>query len=153
MVKRTSDTIYHRGYESEPFVYCATQGESNIFSGAAFAVDSFSDLELATQTLPLATPIHDLDAPGGGKRVIFHDPVDNCPFHLVYGQAAVEPSVSFPELEYNFQPLSTARSIRLSDSSKALRPYISLAISDYASQILMLRMISSLLDLISSQVM
>lgn len=109
-VKQTGDTIYYRGYGSEPFVYCATQGESNVFGGAAFVVDSFSDLELATQTLPLATPIHDLDAPGGGKRVVFHDPVDNCPFHLVYGQAAVEPSASFPELEYNF-PTSKHRSV------------------------------------------
>ena len=102
MVKQTNDTIYYRGYGSEPFVYCAARGESNVFGGTAFVVDSFSDLELATQTLPLATPIHDLDAPGGGKRVIFYDPVDNCPFHLVYGQAAVEPTASFPELEYNF---------------------------------------------------
>lgn len=98
---RTSNTIYYRGYGTEPFVYCARQGPSDSFGGTGWVVESLSDLELAT-SLPGATPIHDSDAPGGGKRVTFYDPVDNCPCHLVYGQTPVEETETFPELSYNF---------------------------------------------------
>lgn len=96
------DSIYFKGYGTEPFVYCATKGESNTFGGAGFVVESLADLEVASKTLPKATPIEDSDAPGGGKRVTFRDPVDNFPFHLVYGQTPVERSVHLPELDYNF---------------------------------------------------
>jgi hypothetical protein len=101
VVQQTKDQIYYRGYGTEPFLYCATRGTEDEFGGTAFIVDSLEDLELAT-SLPNATPIHDSDAPGGGKRVTFYDTVDNFPFHLVYGQTAVEITETFPELEYNF---------------------------------------------------
>ncbi|KAK4640898.1 hypothetical protein QC761_0096670 [Podospora bellae-mahoneyi] len=96
------DTVYFKGYGTEPFVYCATKGAENEFGGAGFVVESLEDLELASKTLPKATPVHDSDAPGGGKRVTFRDPVDDFPFHLVYGQTPVEKSAHLPELEYNF---------------------------------------------------
>jgi catechol 2,3-dioxygenase-like lactoylglutathione lyase family enzyme len=96
------DTTYYRGYGTEPFVYSATKGPENVFNGAGFVVESMEDLELASKTLPNATEIHTLDAPGGGKRVTFYDPVDNFPFHLVYGQTPVEMSAHLPELDYNF---------------------------------------------------
>jgi hypothetical protein len=84
-------------------VYCAIKGTKNTFGGAAFAVDSLADLELASQTLPNATPIHDLEeAPGGGKRVTFTDPVDDFPFHLVFGQTPVPHGRDPPELAYNY---------------------------------------------------
>ncbi|KAH9217849.1 Glyoxalase/Bleomycin resistance protein/Dihydroxybiphenyl dioxygenase [Leptodontidium sp. 2 PMI_412] len=99
---RTSDDrIYYRGYGTEPFAVCASKGTEDKFGGTAFVVESMEDLELAT-TLPGATPIHDSDAPGGGKRVTFYEPVDNCPWHLVYGQTPVEIAETFPELAYNF---------------------------------------------------
>jgi hypothetical protein len=98
------DTVYYKGYGSEPFVYCASKGAANEFGGAAFVVESMADLELASLTLPGATPIQDSDAPGGGKRVTFRDPVDDFPFHLVYGQTPVALSSAgqLPELEYNY---------------------------------------------------
>ncbi|KAK3386867.1 Glyoxalase/Bleomycin resistance protein/Dihydroxybiphenyl dioxygenase [Podospora didyma] len=96
------DTIYFKGYGAEPFVYCVTKGEANEFGGAGFVVESLEDLELASRTLPQATPVHDSDAPGGGKRVTFRDPVDGFPFHLAYGQTAVPMAAHLPELEYNF---------------------------------------------------
>jgi len=101
VAQRTEDTIYYRGYGTEPFLYCATKGPENTFGGTAWVVESMADLELAT-SLPNATPIHDSDAPGGGKRVTFYDEVDKYPFHLVYGQTAVEMTETFPELAYNF---------------------------------------------------
>lgn len=100
-VQHSDDKIYYRGYGTEPFVYCAMKGTEDKFSGTGWVVDSLEDLELAT-TLPDATPIHDSDAPGGGKRVTFYDPVDHFPWHLVYGQTALEITNSFPELEFNF---------------------------------------------------
>lgn len=101
VTKQTENEIYYRGYGTEPFLYCARRGTEDAFGGTGWAVDSMEDLEMATG-LPGATPIHDSDAPGGGKRVTFYDPVDNFPFHLVYGQTPVEMAEAFPELEYNF---------------------------------------------------
>jgi hypothetical protein len=101
VTQATDDKIYYCGYGSEPFLYCATRGAEDRFGGTAWVVDSMEDLERAT-SLPGATPVHDSDAPGRGKRVTFYEPVDNCPFHLVYGQAPVEPTETFPELAFNF---------------------------------------------------
>ena len=69
-VQRTEDKIYYRGYGTEPFVLCASQGTEDKFGGTGWVVESMKDLELAT-FLPGATPIHDSDAPGGGKKVTF----------------------------------------------------------------------------------
>lgn len=101
-VDRRNDSIFYKGYGTAPFVYCASQGKEDAFGGAAFVVESRSDLELASRTLPQATEIHKLNAPGGGERVTFYDPVDNFPFHLVYGQQPVEASSGYPELPFNY---------------------------------------------------
>ncbi|RYP51893.1 hypothetical protein DL768_002861 [Monosporascus sp. mg162] len=89
--KRVSDgKIYFRGYGTEPWVICAIKAEKDEFGGVGFVVESEEDLQLASKTLPKATNIYELeDAPGKGKCVTFHDPVNGYPFHLVYGQ---EPS-------------------------------------------------------------
>lgn len=102
VAEERGDIIYFKGYGTEPFLYCATKGASNEFGGAGFVVESTADLELASQTLPQASAIEDSDAPGGGMRVTFKDPVDNFPMHLVYGQTPVEMSAHLPELDFNF---------------------------------------------------
>lgn len=100
---RSGPKTYYRGYSKEPFVYCAQAGTEDSFGGAAFVVDSEEDLEVATQTLPGASKIYELeDAPGGGRCVTFHDPVDGFPFHLVYGQKPVDEETLLPELQFNF---------------------------------------------------
>jgi hypothetical protein len=109
VAQKSGDKTYYRGYGTEPFLYCLTSGSEDVFGGTAWVVDSLADLELAT-SLPGATPIHDSDAPGGGKKVTFYDPVDNFPFHLVYGQTSVQITETFPELEYNF-PTSKHRPV------------------------------------------
>lgn len=96
------DKVFYKGYGTEPFVYCATKGEESAFGGASFVVESVEDLNLASKSLPGATEVRDLDAPGGGRIVTFYDPVDGFPFHLVHGQKAVELSIHLPELRYNF---------------------------------------------------
>ncbi|KAI9730594.1 MAG: hypothetical protein M1834_005837 [Cirrosporium novae-zelandiae] len=102
-VKRVNDKVYYRGYSSEPFIYCLEQSDKDEFGGAAFVVESEQDLERATQTLPGATEIYTLDdAPGGGRCMTFRDPVDNCPFHLVYGQHPAPDQKTFPEPKFNY---------------------------------------------------
>lgn len=78
---------YFRGYGPDPFVYCLEDSDIDEFGGAAFVVESRDDLERAAKTLPGATEVHEMsDAPGGGFRVTFKDPVDGFLFHLVWGQ-------------------------------------------------------------------
>ncbi|GKZ52003.1 hypothetical protein AbraIFM66951_009292, partial [Aspergillus brasiliensis] len=101
-VKRVHKDIYYRGTSSEPFVYCARQGEEDRFGGAAFVVESESDLLAATK-LPEATEIYDLiNAPGGGRCVTFQDPIDKFPFHLVHGQKPHADEKVLPQLNFNF---------------------------------------------------
>lgn len=100
--KRVGEDTYYRGTGSEPFVYCARKGEENAFGGAAFVVESESDLQ-AAQCLPGATQIYDLsDAVGGGKCITFLDPIDGFPFHLVHGQSSLEDVKTLPLLDFNF---------------------------------------------------
>lgn len=99
---RSDKGIYFHGTDAEPFLYCAKQGGEDEFGGAAFVVESLADLEYAAETLPKATKVHDSDAPGGGKRVTFYDPVDGFAFHLVYGQTMREDVEAFPQRDFNF---------------------------------------------------
>ncbi|AEO58410.1 hypothetical protein MYCTH_2118800 [Thermothelomyces thermophilus ATCC 42464] len=126
------DTVFFKGYSTEPFVYYAIKGAENAFGGAGFVVESMADLELVSKTLPKVTAIEDLDAPGGGKRVTFYDPVDNFPFYLVYGQSAIPVTAHLPELEYNY-PQSKHRDVNktlghfgccVTDFAKALDFYM-----------------------------
>jgi hypothetical protein len=87
-VERRNNRIFYGGYGVEPFILCAEKANEDEFGGASFAVDSLDDLKLAA-SLPGATAILDLDAPGGGKCVTLTDPVNNFPLHLVHGQSHV----------------------------------------------------------------
>jgi catechol 2,3-dioxygenase-like lactoylglutathione lyase family enzyme len=108
-VKRVGRDTYYRGTGSEPFVYCARQGDKDEFGGAAFVLDSEEDLEYASRTLPGAGMVTELtDAPGGGRCVTFRDPVDHFPFHLTYGQRLQDDVKAFPQLKYNFVSLFTS---------------------------------------------
>ncbi|KAI1426637.1 glyoxalase [Xylaria sp. FL1777] len=85
------EKIYFRGYGTEPWVFCAIKSNEPEFGGVAFVVESEEDLRLAADTLPKASGIYELaDAPGGGRCVTFHDPVDGWPMHLVYGQKSTD---------------------------------------------------------------
>lgn len=100
-------TTYYRGYGSEPFVIAIEHANTTEFAGAAFAVASEEELVHASRSLPKeakATEVHDItDAPGGGRRVTFYDPVDGFPMHLVYGQTPVEMrDPQFPTLKINY---------------------------------------------------
>lgn len=100
---RTTDRVYYRGYGPEPFVYCLEKADKDEFGGAAVAVATREDLELARDTIDGASEIYELkDAPGGGFCVTFSDPVDGYPFHLVWGQQMREVDKVFQYLEFNY---------------------------------------------------
>lgn len=101
---QADETVYYRGYGTEPFVYCATKGEKeDAFGGAAFVVESRKDLELAARSIPSAGPIWEMrDAPGGGECVTVRDPVDGFKVHLVHGQAQREIDELYRQREFNF---------------------------------------------------
>lgn len=102
-IKQVGKDVYFRGTGTEPFVYCAREGDTCEFGGAAFVVESMGDLEHASQSLPGASKVYELDqAPGGGFAVTFKDPVDGFPFHLVYGQTPVSDTADLPQLQHNF---------------------------------------------------
>jgi len=100
-VKSDETRIYYRGTGCDPFVLCAEKAEEDCFGGAAFAVETMDDLVRATK-ISEASAIRDLDAPGGGKVVTIRDPIDNMPFHLVYGQRLEEEQQTAEERPFNF---------------------------------------------------
>ena len=110
----TDGKIYYRGYGTEPWVLCAIKADKAEFGGVGFVVDSEDELRYAAEVLPGASPIYELeDAPGGGKCVTFHDPVDGYPFHLVYGQQSSPMiDIPLPNTPVNYVSLDQAPSTR-----------------------------------------
>lgn len=102
-VGEPNEKIYYRGYGTEPFVYCSTKGEEDVFGGSAFVVESRRDLKLASRVIPTAGEIWSMkDAPGGGECVTVKDPVDGFKMHLVYGQVPRELDQQYELREFNF---------------------------------------------------
>ncbi|KAI0456422.1 glyoxalase [Xylaria acuta] len=98
------EKIYFRGYGTEPWVLCASASDKPEFGGAAFVVESEEDLRIAAETLPKASGVYELkDAPGGGRCVTFHDPVDGWPMHLVHGQRSADMlHIPLPQTPVNY---------------------------------------------------
>ena len=90
-VEKISNKIYYRGYGKDPYCYVAEQSATGKkrFMGGAFVVESYQELEKASQ-LPEATPIHPAEGPGSGKTVIVKDP-NGFGVQLLYGQEEVAP--------------------------------------------------------------
>ncbi|KAH7007826.1 Glyoxalase/Bleomycin resistance protein/Dihydroxybiphenyl dioxygenase [Macrophomina phaseolina] len=84
--RRTSDTIYFRGYDEQPYLYVAEQSKDGKrhFLGGYWVVDTWEDLEKAA-SLPNASEIQVNAAPGGGRIVTAQDPHGN-KIGFVYGQ-------------------------------------------------------------------
>ncbi|KAF2032958.1 Glyoxalase/Bleomycin resistance protein/Dihydroxybiphenyl dioxygenase [Setomelanomma holmii] len=86
---------WYQGYGDDQYVYYAQQGEKR-FLGGTFEVESYADLEKASE-VDGAGPIQDLsDAPGGGYLVTLVDP-EGFPINLIHGQMKKEPG-PFPEI-------------------------------------------------------
>lgn len=101
VAKRSEDEIWYRGYGSDQYVYYARKGPKK-FLGGAFQVQSYEELERASQ-LPGASVIQQAkDAPGGGSLVTVTDP-EGFPFNLIYGQQPVESKEPHPDkLTFNY---------------------------------------------------
>ncbi|MCJ1303618.1 hypothetical protein MMC08_006428 [Hypocenomyce scalaris] len=96
------DEIFFRGYGP-------THGVSR-FGGAAYLVEPHSKLARAA-TIPGASPIHALDAPGGGEIVTLTDPVGH-QVHLIWGEretAAATPPPHVAKPVVNFEDSKSAR--------------------------------------------
>ncbi|CAG8090634.1 unnamed protein product [Penicillium nalgiovense] len=99
--KQTDEEVWYRGYGVDPYVYYARKGPKK-FLGGAFEVESYQDLERATE-LSTAGKIEELtDAPGGGYMVTLNDP-EGFLMNLLFGQTLTTPG-PYPEiLEINYE--------------------------------------------------
>lgn len=89
-----NEEICFSGYGTEPIVYVARNGKgSSSFGGAAYEVESRTELERASSTIPGAGPVAPLPPhiPGGGEIVTLRDPAGHL-VHLVHGQTPKQAS-------------------------------------------------------------
>lgn len=106
-VARKGDRIYLGGYGQQPFLYVLeiSPDAEKHFVGGYWVVDSMKELDKAASH-PGATPIKDIDAPGGGKVVVIKDPNGfDCGF--VYGQKLQERRGPATTLQLNNSVLNT----------------------------------------------
>jgi len=85
---RTADTIYARGTDSPHHIYILHKGEQDC-RGIAFHMHSLDDLEKLHQQAG-ATPVEEIDEPGGGHVVRLTDP-HGFTVEAVYGMQELEP--------------------------------------------------------------
>ncbi|MAD87806.1 MAG: hypothetical protein CL912_33010 [Deltaproteobacteria bacterium] len=99
--------VYLGGYGQDPFLVIAEQSPDSKrhFIGGFWVVDSFEELEKTSQ-LPSATPIENLDAPGGGKVVRVTDP-NGFIVGFVHGQV-LKKEVQDVSLEVHGESMNTA---------------------------------------------
>ncbi|KAJ6150285.1 hypothetical protein N7471_001484 [Penicillium samsonianum] len=101
IAKQTDDEVWYRGYGVDPYVYYARKGPKQ-FLGGAFEVESYQDLQRATE-LPTAGKIEELtDAPGGGYMVTLTDP-EGFQMNLFFGQTQAIPGPYPKILEINYE--------------------------------------------------
>lgn len=83
---RDGQTIYYRGYGRDPYVYVASQSESNqkSFDGAAFVARTAEDFEKAIK-LPGAVTLDISKALGGGQAVSIPTPGGSL-IHVLWNQ-------------------------------------------------------------------
>jgi len=102
----------------DAFCYEARTGTANAFEGLAFAADNEDELSRAVAEQG-ASPIRELETPGGGRAVTLRDP-DGFQVDLVTGIGRVEAAPHGTELEHN-SPGARVRFGR-SQTSRALGP-------------------------------
>ncbi len=95
---RTDTALYMRGTDDEHHIHVTELGEPG-FIGMAFDAAGAADLETISR-LDGAGDVHEIDEPGGGKRVILHDP-DGLRIEIVSGMETVEPIEVKEVFEFN----------------------------------------------------
>lgn len=112
--ERTKDRLYMRGTDPTPFIHVTHLGEAK-FIGLAFRAESEEDLEKVSK-VDGASPVEDLDEPGGGKRVRLTEP-NGYQIEVVYGQAATD-EIEVPRFGIN---TAAARESRLGELTRIER--------------------------------
>ena len=94
-VERTERQLFLRGTGTANHIYVAELGEPR-FIGMAFTVTDEEDLHRLAK-LPGASAVHELDEPGGGRRVTLTEP-NGYQIEVIHGMAPREPLVVPPLL-------------------------------------------------------
>ncbi|HZU88147.1 MAG TPA: VOC family protein [Stellaceae bacterium] len=85
---RTPTALYMRGTDPPHHIHVTELGEPR-YIGIAFHAASYDDLEKIAR-VPGASPIEDIDEPGGGKRVRLRDP-DGYQVEVIHGMEMLAP--------------------------------------------------------------
>src|SRR5215831_19331269 len=85
---RTNTALYMRGTDAPHHIHVTELGEPR-YVGIAVQAGSMGDLEKVSR-VEGASPIEEIDEPGGGKRVRLTDP-DGYQVEVVHGMARVDP--------------------------------------------------------------
>ena len=95
---RTDTALYMRGTDPGQYLHVTELGDP-AFVGMAFDATSEDDLHKISE-LEGASDVEDIDAPGGGKRVILDDP-DGKKIEIVWGIEDLEPLEVREVFEFN----------------------------------------------------
>jgi catechol 2,3-dioxygenase-like lactoylglutathione lyase family enzyme len=87
---RSERTLHLRGAGPQPYVYVAERGEPAGLVGVAFLAAGARDLDRLASCEGAST-VHQIDAPGGGRRVTLRDP-NGFVVELVHGIVPAAPS-------------------------------------------------------------
>lgn len=99
--ERTPTALYMRGTGPRPFIHVTELGDPG-FIGFAYEAAQAEDLEKLA-ALPGASPIEELEVPGGGRRVRLREP-NGYQVEVVHGMAQVGPVDCEPPLRRSFDP-------------------------------------------------
>lgn len=97
--ERTSDRLVMRTSGGDECVYVAVKSDGDSFEGFAFEVEDRAFLDDAVTDLG-ASPVSELDLPGGGHCVSLVDPDGNTVL-LVHGSAKRDLGEAYPDLVHN----------------------------------------------------
>ena len=103
--ERTKTALYMRGSDPEHHIHITELGEPGFIS-LAFNVDSEEELERAAR-IDGASPVEEMDEPGGGKRVRLTEP-NGYTIEIVHGIGMLEP-IEVSRFALNMGPERLAR--------------------------------------------
>lgn len=96
--ERTDTALYMRGTDPDHHIHVTELGEPG-FIGLAFWAASEEDLHILSDQAEGASKVHDIDEPGGGKRVTLTDP-NGLIIEVVHGIEELAP-LEVRQLTYN----------------------------------------------------
>jgi len=96
---RTDTALYMRGTSASHHLHISEKGDEAGLIGFGFLAAKPKDLE-ALSKVAGASPVQEIDEPGGGRRVVIHDPWGTR-LELVHGIAAVDPLPSADACGFN----------------------------------------------------